>query len=979
MSHKQKHTLLLLLFTLLSSYLVAQIGDTTKARAYLKQAQTALEKGQKYEEVINNFERAANIYKSAELWDLYLTAEYSEGRTLIVTAQYTRAEALLKDALDLGIKKLGKQSIPVSKVYATLGELYTKRKDFITAVKYFKEALGIFTSLSAQKPADLDLQIQVAKGHNNVGVVYGYMGDADQLLINAQKSLEIYQKLAAANPANQGLQSSLATAYNNIAKVYLMKKDRDKQLEYLMKALALWQKSRGELHENTAKGYFNLSMYYNDIKDPANEMKYLQKCIDIRIKLSGDKNPDLVKAYQNMADCYFRQGDKVKALQYYENAVNILIEVMGESQAETGYAFSKLASFYKRTGDIDKALQFTQRSFTGLANGFDSRELKDNPSIKKFYLSRNLLNSLSLKGELLRLKGNNDELAFETFTLALNLIDSLQANYTGMSNFGAKAEMSAACLPVYENAIATAKSLYDKTKNATYLSKAFDFMERGKSFLLLESLRDLEAKSFGGVPDSLVAKENNLKANIANAEKSLYEAQKADNEDKVEELEKECSRLRTDYGALVSRLQKEYPRYYDLKYDNRTAALSDVQNRMLSRDAMLLQYFVGDSTTYVFAVTTSGANLLDLGKSKVINQKILAVRKAFSDPAFFATQPQEAYTLLATTAHDLYNLLLAPALQNQSGVKRLIVSPDGLIGLIPFEALLYEKAAADGTYSTLAYLIKQYAVSYTYCATLRLKNMDIAHGSGKKCLAFAPTYNSNGVADTRKERESGDISDLKKRSSELPGALKEVKSISDYFSGKYYEGRQATKANFFKEIANYDVLHLAMHGTANDQNPMFSSLTFAGDTTDSEALYAYEVLGLKLNAGLVVLSACETGVGKYQRGEGVMSFARAFMNAGIPSVVLTLWKVNDNSSEQIMVKFYKYLSEGQSKDDALRQAKLDYLAQAGNANSHPFYWAGFVAFGDTSPLGGRSKLWWWIGGLVLAGGAGAWALSKRKA
>jgi CHAT domain-containing protein len=181
----------------------------------------------------------------------------------------------------------------------------------------------------------------------------------------------------------------------------------------------------------------------------------------------------------------------------------------------------------------------------------------------------------------------------------------------------------------------------------------------------------------------------------------------------------------------------------------------------------------------------------------------------------------------------------------------------------------------------------------------------------------------------------------------------EVESIGQHLSGVGYTQQAAVERRFKEEVSQYRIVHLAMHALIDDQNPMDSRLVFSQDTADIQEdgyLNAYELYDMEIPAELVVLSACETGYGKLERGEGIMSLARAFAYAGCPSIVMSHWLVDDKASAQLMDYFYRYLSEGLPKDEALRQAKQAYLETASVQKTHPFFWANFVLVGDTAPI-----------------------------
>ncbi|MBX7152751.1 CHAT domain-containing protein [bacterium] len=186
----------------------------------------------------------------------------------------------------------------------------------------------------------------------------------------------------------------------------------------------------------------------------------------------------------------------------------------------------------------------------------------------------------------------------------------------------------------------------------------------------------------------------------------------------------------------------------------------------------------------------------------------------------------------------------------------------------------------------------------------------------------------------------------------LPWSEKELDAISEVIAGKFYKFSEATEERFKSEAPKHRIIHLATHTIIDDKEPLYSKLVFAKSPNDKEdgLLHTYELYNMQLNADLAVLSACNTGSGKLVRGEGVMSLARGFFYAGCPSIVMSLWAIDDRSTSVLMHNFYERLSEGLSKDEALREAKLAMINSGDPVMSNPYYWAGFVAIGDTHPI-----------------------------
>ena len=219
-------------------------------------------------------------------------------------------------------------------------------------------------------------------------------------------------------------------------------------------------------------------------------------------------------------------------------------------------------------------------------------------------------------------------------------------------------------------------------------------------------------------------------------------------------------------------------------------------------------------------------------------------------------------------------------------------------------------------------------------------------------IAFAPTFGKDTLKPILDSITDFDLAMRADPLSPLKNNIGEVQAIQKIMGGRTYMGKYATKETFLAEAAKYRIIHLATHGKADDRAGDYAFLAFqeSNDSMDNERLYVKDLYNCALNADLVVLSACETGVGKWQRGEGIISLARAFAYAGTKSIVTTLWQIDDARTKNLMELFYTHLKRGVTKDAALRQAKLDYLNTFKSAHAAPFRWAGFIAIGDMEAI-----------------------------
>ncbi|MDD4645786.1 MAG: CHAT domain-containing protein, partial [Bacteroidales bacterium] len=306
----------------------------------------------------------------------------------------------------------------------------------------------------------------------------------------------------------------------------------------------------------------------------------------------------------------------------------------------------------------------------------------------------------------------------------------------------------------------------------------------------------------------------------------------------------------------------------------------------------------------------------------------------------------KARNLYCHAASELYKLLIGAA-DSYSDSKNLLIIPDGSLSYLPFEALLKPQIEPyKQDYRKLPYLIHCHSVCYGLTATIFFNKPTRKTNPTRRILAVAPEYNFS----------SGKISEYIRKAQpglpELSGTYEESRAIRKLLGGRLLSGDKATEEKFKSIAPRYAILHLAMHSIPDHTNSLNSSLVFTpgADQDEDGVLFGYEVYNMSLNSSLTVLSACETGSGQMASGEGVLSFGRAFISAGCPNLIMTLWTVDDRSSKDIMIQFYKSLVSGSKISDALHDSKIGYLEHADKLHAHPHYWAGFIELGQNTEL-----------------------------
>ena len=433
---------------------------------------------------------------------------------------------------------------------------------------------------------------------------------------------------------------------------------------------------------------------------------------------------------------------------------------------------------------------------------------------------------------------------------------------------------------------------------------------------------DNKFKLYGNVPKPLLDFENQLKKELSKVRMDLYYEQNSSRPDKqlLSELIDQRIVLGTRLDSLHRVFSEKYPKYKSLKYQNQKITTDNVR-KALNPGEQLITYFLGDSALYTFSFTKERVHFTK-------ENRVSEVRKAIDrlKSALLKRDPIEK------PVRQLSGYLLNKHLD--SGKKTLVFIPDNKLSYIPFEIL------EDANQKML---LQNHQISYSGSSRmfLELKNDFFQYRFNRYWIGFSPEYTEDR---------------------ELSSTRGEVELIQKITGGEAFTGSEATKKNYLNNNKDHAILHLAMHAEIDNENPLFNRLVFAdGDLTASE-IYVSEN-----RANLAVLSACNTGFGKLEKGEGVMSMARAFHFSGVPAVLMSLWKVPDKETRKIMLYFYENLEKGYPKNRALQEAKLTYLSETDDSFlRHPYYWSGFVLNGNTDALSsGKSTMIYWLLGDVL--------------
>ncbi|KZS41004.1 hypothetical protein AWE51_23925 [Aquimarina aggregata] len=857
---------------------------------------------------------------------------------------YKRALYYFEKDLKITIKNSGEHHLYASYSYNNIGLIYAETKQNDKAIAYYQRALSILI----QEDNIYGMNIL----YNNIGNLLDEKGEFDEALEYYKKSLNMRLKLYGDS------HSEIGTIYNNIGVTYINKSDYKNALRYFSKALKVFKSLYKKNHYNIAFEYANLGSVYIRKKEYDNALKYYKKALKIYKAIDISDQIDIADVYLNIAIVYSKKEEYTNALLNSEKSLKILQNKYGEKHSLAMESYLNIAEIYNKRKKHVKAISYydtvllinTKNVFKKISkNTFDSNYYYDQKLLLKTLTgkARSFLFQYKKSSAIKDLKE-----AILTYQKIDTLINTVRHSYT---NYNDKVTFAKKTAKIYQGAIASHLLAYKVTKDQKSLEKAFYYSEKSKANTLKELLAAANATNYAGLPKEVLELEKELRIDQAFYQSKITEERTKQRIDssKIIDYENRLFDISKRQDSLTMILEKEYPKYHQLKHKNALVSVSDIQQK-LKANTTLLEFFVSDNIVYAFTISKDKLDVKEITVSDV--SKNIEILKE----SIIAKDIQE----YKKVAYGLYSQLIAPIQDRLTGGDELIIVPDGALWHCNFELLLTQQDSSNNPKS-LSYLLKEFAISYANSASLLFQssNTKSVHQEKEDCLAFSFS-NSTTVIDAK----TMSLATLRNAGDDLPGTRREIREISEIIDGQYYFGSQAIESNFKRNANRYNILHLALHGDVDHKRPENSKLYFtkSKDTIDDNLLYAHELFAMDIPAELTVLSACNTGTGKVAKGEGIMSLGSAFQYAGTKSLLLSSWAVSDQTTPELMKYFYTNLKEGMNKSKALQQAKLQYLQTANLDRVHPWYWGGFYVVGDTTAIQFTSNTsWYWILGIVL--------------
>jgi CHAT domain-containing protein/Tfp pilus assembly protein PilF len=779
-----------------------------------------------------------------------------------------------------------------------LGEVWLKKGNGEKAIEYFEKAKAL---IEKEDPNNNRL---LGKSYNNIAVTLWSMGKSSQALQYHQVALQYREKL------NDPLEE--AASLNNIGLVYSTSQP-DLAIEYYNKAKSIYENAT--LQDKIATAYVNMGLAYSNQEEFSEALNNLNVALDIRLEINGKNSTPVAFVYSSLASVFLATNDYRFAEQYAQKALTIYKQSYGSKHPEIATMYNLLGSSLLAEGKFKEAINSFQQAIVANLESFSPIGLYEIPP-REGYLNADIyLVSILQKAKAFEalhtqfsLKIKDLELSYNLLILADKIIDNIRQFRTSEAD---KIALGNVASDVYEAAIRVSLEMAEvKWKKLPYQEKAFYFADKSKSAVLLEAIADANAQSFAGIPGATLSEEKEIKGEIAYLEQKLAETA---NEDVRKPLTAELLKWNQTYDSFKKTLEANYPDYFSLKYNIQTPSLAELQAK-LQPGTTMVSYFIGSNSKrlYVFFVTPEVLKIENLELADDLNKNMIGYRNS-TYYKITATSKEIGFTLFTQLGLD----------KLPKGTEQLIVVPSGRISTIPLEALITDVEDPN------SYLINKYPVSYLYAASL-MQNKSGGNKTGSVAL-FAPV----------------DFSEL--GLSYLPGTRQEVEEISQLFESNKTETDLFIEENASKSavtsdmVARSKIIHFATHGIVDEVHPERSQICLTTKDGSEGSLYTGDIYNLTFDADLVVLSACETGLGKLSKGEGIIGLTRAIIYSGANNMVVSLWSVADNSTSQLMIDFYSNMLSGQDYSLALANAKRKMITNGDYSKS--YYWAPFVLIG----------------------------------
>ncbi|MEP1035621.1 CHAT domain-containing tetratricopeptide repeat protein [Ekhidna sp.] len=863
------------------------------------------------------------------------------GYSYLYNKEYDPANSVLKELLrtcrleENGLAK-------ATTAYGLVVYNYVQVGKFDSAVHFSEKALNGADSLRSDTVRNNEIIHAIGNAYSGVGDYYGRIGHFPNFKKYNTKHYDFLVE-----EYGEG-HYSLMWPLLGLGSLAFHSSNHLEGLELYNKALFIAKSYKDSTSDRYALIHDNLHQIYSELEQWDAALFHVEKAMKV-YKIREHLKLDLFKLYAVKARILAITGDLAASEEnfrlanqafesetddYFLNAIAInLVGCLSEMKR-----FDEAVEMSQKALRLGKAI-FPERSFE-LSQNYHSIALLE---MKKGNFDQSDIYLDSARTANLRKDSTHiyTQLTIDMYALEMTLLDKRIQNGGAVPKSaiamireaqqfvsGVKSNLESDLGQVYEpnsfynNATKLCVSLYQKTNDPIYFELTLRLTENDRSFDLKNYIRKADALEAANIPSALEKERDILLNEILTLKYEIDNSSEDLSPKKGLELRTAYDNVKSEYDKLKQKIAEIVPNYFHYKYNINAFNLRDLEDRLRDENTAMISYYATDNQLLTLGSNGVERVLKTIPWNDQIREDILAFRTSLSDPNLADTY--------LSLSEKLFRSLLDSSF-NKIRKETLLIIPDDILNYVPFELLTFSSKT----------LFEEQNVRYEFSAETFLRNN--FKRAKNEMLAMTPHFESEKIP-------TDDL--VRSEIAKLPGATKEVEDISKIMSARTIIGLDATETRFKNLSSEFSILHMATHAIIDDENPNNSKLIFSleGDSLNDGYLKSYEIYNMNLTAGLVTLSACNTGFGKIQKGEGVMSLSRAFAYAGVPSTVVSLWPASDKSTPELMKYFYENLKEGQTKDVALNNARKSYLATAQGKARHPFYWGGFVLIGDNSPI-----------------------------
>jgi CHAT domain-containing protein/tetratricopeptide (TPR) repeat protein len=898
---------------------------------------------------LENSSRSAQIFREIKAFPQLARVLSNEAAIHYKFDNLKKAEELCLEAIEI-YRRLGDKK-GVAEIGGNLALIASESGNPRAALKVFEEILPIFQ-------AEND-RVKEAWVLHNIGSVYDDLGEPGKAIEFLEKALQIRREIK-----EKGQQ---AVTLVNLGAVFKSVGDAQKAIENLKEALEIFRTLGNEINQTYCLN--NLGAIYDDLGDYSQALEFYEKSLELnrKLKLRANEAGNL----NNLALLNLKTGNSEKALELQTKALEIFRQL--KDRTREAMALVNLGVILQYKGEKQKALEFLQAALpifreAGLPD-WEANTLFRAGEI--FYLSgdfqksfENCSNALEINRKIQNRLGETVALLCsakaesrlgrlaESQTKAEQALALIEDSRRQISRQDLQAKFFATKQDYYEFYIDLLMRRHRAEPAKGFDALAFEASERARARNLLESIGQTELRE--GIPGELLEKEKSLRRTINAKETLRQKFIRAKEVEKKAEIEKEIAGSIGELQETVGKIRAANPKFAQFS-DAKPLGLPQIQSAVLDENSVLLEYALGAERSFLFVAAKNSLKVLELPKraeiealARAFYDSLKMPRKALPDETEKQTEIrlQKADAELRRTSAELGKMLLLPAAGAIENKRLLIVSSE-VLQYIPFAALKNPNSAAQ-------FLIETNEIvnlpSASALATLRKNERQ---SPTKELAVFAdPVFDKNDVRLRPAVRQNAD-STARSNYSRLVFSGQEAEKIALFVPPEKRfaaTGLEANLANLRKQdLSQYRILHFATHSLLdprfNELSGVVLSLVDEKGNSQDGVWRLNEIYNLRLNARLVVLSACETALGAEIRGEGLVGFTHAFMYAGAKSVAASLWLVDDRPTFKLMERFYQaMLKENLPPSKALQKAQISMIKEKGL--DAPFYWAAFTLQGE---------------------------------